>query len=71
MAPLPILLEGERVVTVRPLKRGKPAFSPLEATEERLIGLIQSRQHVLQDMLWMAAYSGNSARISFNSASCS
>ena len=46
------LLEGERVVTGRaPWKRGKPAFSPAcIATKERLIRLVEPRQHILQDM---------------------
>jgi hypothetical protein len=46
-----ILLEGEGVIAVAPLEAREPRLrAPLDATEERLLGLLQPRQHVLQHM---------------------
>jgi hypothetical protein len=39
------------VVAIAALEARKTSsLSPLDATEERLIGLVQTRQHVLQDV---------------------
>jgi len=49
--PIPVLLEDEGVGAIAPLEgREARLLSPLAATEERLIGLVQARQRVLQDM---------------------
>jgi hypothetical protein len=49
-----ILFAGEGVETVTPLEAGKPGFLPtldaLDATEERLVCLVQPRQPILQGM---------------------
>jgi hypothetical protein len=46
-----ILLIGERVVAVPPMKAGETGFLAVRhAPEEGLIGLVQSSQHILQNM---------------------
>src|SRR5262249_2662133 len=46
-----ILLGGEALVAVAALKARKAGCLPrLQASEERLMGLVQSRQHGLQDL---------------------
>jgi hypothetical protein len=46
-----VLLEGERAEAIASLEAGEPRLvSPLDAPEERLIGLVQPREHVLQDV---------------------
>ena len=45
-------------------------LAPLYTAKEGLIGLVESGQHILQHMAWMAAYSGMAARMSLSSASC-
>jgi hypothetical protein len=49
--PVAILLEGEGVEAVAPLEAREACFlAALDASEERLIRLVESRQRVLQDM---------------------
>ena len=49
-APLPYSLKVKEWKRVRPLKRGTPPSPRLDAPEERLIGLVEPCQHVLQDV---------------------
>jgi hypothetical protein len=47
--PVAILLVGEGVGAIRALEAGEACpLAPLDATEERLRGLVQPRQHILQ-----------------------
>ena len=51
VAPLPNSLKVNEWIAVAPLETRKARLlAPLDATEERLIRLIQPRQHVLQDV---------------------
>jgi hypothetical protein len=51
LGPIAILLEGEGVVAVLALEAREAGFLPaLHSAEERLIGLVEPRQHILQDM---------------------
>src|SRR4029077_9909609 len=49
--PVPLFLVGEGVVAVPALEggEGRP-LAPLEATEECLVGLVESREHILEDV---------------------
>src|SRR4029077_366855 len=49
--PVAILLAGATVIPVAPLvTRNSYLLAPLDATEERLIGLVESSEHIVYDM---------------------
>src|SRR5215467_10403980 len=49
--PVAVFLEGEGAVAIAALEAGEPRpLTALHAPEERLIRLVQPRQHILQDV---------------------